>query len=222
MRRSRNVFWQCRASGVTMAPQATPSSASSAWAAGISLAFSAMSTWASTSAVSVAKALSTCAAARSWNWSKLPRSVLPSSAMLPFPGVARRLQQGGMTAECRLHPGRIEPLEDVADGRVRGGSAPGQTEHRVQPAAVDRDEGDDAAIRVAVGYDGQDGEQQHVGQRVELALRPARIRNLRQQVQQRRERGHGNLRPVAASRVRHPLPRKAPLRSAASFHTNSG
>ncbi len=31
---------------------------------------------------------------------------------------ARRLQQGGMTAEGRLHPGRIEPLEDVADGGV--------------------------------------------------------------------------------------------------------
>ena len=37
-------FWQCSASRATMAPQATPSSASSACAAGISLDFSAMST----------------------------------------------------------------------------------------------------------------------------------------------------------------------------------
>jgi len=47
------------------------------------------------------------------------------------------------------------------------------------------DEGDDAAIRVAAGHDGKNGEQQHVGQPVELALRPARIRDVRQHVLQR-------------------------------------
>ena len=52
-------FWQCRASSVTMVSRARPSSANSACAAGISLDFSAMSIWASTSAVSVANALST-------------------------------------------------------------------------------------------------------------------------------------------------------------------
>lgn len=52
-------FWQCSASSVTMAPSAIPSSASSACAAGISLDFSAISTCASTSEVSVAKAPST-------------------------------------------------------------------------------------------------------------------------------------------------------------------
>ena len=52
-------FWQCSASRVTMAPSAIPSSANSACAAGISLDFSAMSMCASTSAVSVANALST-------------------------------------------------------------------------------------------------------------------------------------------------------------------
>src|SRR5271165_5804601 len=58
-------FWQCSASSVTMAPSATPSSASNVCAAGISLDFSAMSTCASTRAVSVAKALSTWTAVRS-------------------------------------------------------------------------------------------------------------------------------------------------------------
>ena len=48
-------------------------------------------------------------------------------------------------------------------------------------------------IRVAPGHDGEDGKQQHVGQLVEFALRPARIGNLFQQVQQRRECSHGNL-----------------------------
>ena len=69
------------------------------------------------------------------------------------------LQQRGMAAEDRLHRGRIEPLEDVADGGVRGRAAPLQTEGGVQPAAVDIDEGDDAAIRVATGDDGENGEQ---------------------------------------------------------------
>ncbi len=104
-----------------MVPGARPSSASKACAAGISLDLSAMSgeplgsmsgeplgsmsgeplgsmsICASISAVSVANALSTCAAARSLNLSKpgeplgstLPRSVLPSRATLPCPGVVR-------------------------------------------------------------------------------------------------------------------------------------
>ncbi len=50
---------------------------------------------------------------------------------------------------------------------------------------MDGDERDDAAIRVAAGYDGKNGKQQHVGQLVELPLRPARIRDVRQHVQQR-------------------------------------
>ncbi len=109
-------------------------------------------------------------------------------------GLARRLQQAGMAAERSLHRGRIEALQDVADGGVGRRSAPLEAEDRVQPLAVHVDEGDDAAIRVAAADDGQDGEQQHVGQFVHLALRAARIGNLLQDVQQRRERGHGNLR----------------------------
>jgi len=68
---------------------------------------------------------------------------------------------------------------------VRGRSTPVQAKGRIQPAAMDADERDDAAIRVAAGDNGKDGEQQHVGQLVELPLRPARIRDVRQHVQQR-------------------------------------
>jgi len=108
---------------------------------------------------------------------------------------ARRLQQGGMTAEGRLHPGWVKPLENVADSGVRRRPLPCQTKRRVQLAPVDVDEGDTAAIRVAAGHDGEDGEQQHVGQLVELPLRPARIRDVRQHIQQRRKHSHGNLHP---------------------------
>ena len=168
-----------------MTPGVMPSSASRACAAGISLDLSAMSMCASTSAVSVANALSTWAAARSLNLSKLPRSILPSSAMLPCPGVARRLQQDSMAAENSLHLNWVEPLQDIADGDVSRRASPVQATGRVQPAAVDVDEGDDAAIRVAAAHDGEDGEQQHIRQPIELALRPARVRHVRQQVQQR-------------------------------------
>jgi len=50
---------------------------------------------------------------------------------------------------------------------------------------MDSDERDDAAIRVAAGDNGKDGEQQHMGQLVELPLRPARIRDVHQHIQQR-------------------------------------
>jgi hypothetical protein len=96
-----------------------------------------------------------------------------------------RLQQGGVAAEDRLHRGRIEPLQDVTDGSVRGRPTPLQREGGLQPLTMDVDESDDAAIRVAAGHDGEDGEQQHIRQLVELALRPARIRDVCQHIQQR-------------------------------------
>jgi len=75
---------------------------------------------------------------------------------------------------------------------------------------MDADEGDnvrrtssfDAAIRVAAGHDGKDGEQQHVGQLVELALRPARIKDVRQHVNNGENTATATSIPVAASRVR--------------------
>src|SRR6186713_3130966 len=99
-----------------------------------------------------------------------------------------------MAAKDRLHRGRIEPLEDVADCGVRGCAAPFQTEGRVQPVAMDVDEGDDAPRRIAAGHDGKYREEQHMWQLVELSLCPAWIGNLRQQAQKRRECSHGNLR----------------------------
>ena len=88
-----------------------------------------------------------------------------------------------MLAEDGLDVGWIKPLEDIADRGVRRRTAPFQTEGRVQPAAMDIDEGDDASIRVAAGHDGENGEQQHVGKLVFLPLSAARIGNSRQQAQ---------------------------------------
>ena len=70
---------------------------------------------------------------------------------------AHRLKPGGMLAEDRLDLRRIEPLEDVADRGMSRRAAPLQTERRVQPAAMDINERDNASIRVAPRHDGKDG-----------------------------------------------------------------
>jgi len=78
-------------------------------------------------------------------------------------GCARRLKQRGMATKTGLYRSRIEPLEDIADGRVRGRSSPCQTERGVQPATMNVDEGDDATGRIATRHDGKNRKQQHVG-----------------------------------------------------------
>jgi hypothetical protein len=99
-----------------------------------------------------------------------------------------------MLTEDHLDVGWIKSLEDVADRGVGRCPAPRQAECRVQPAAMHIDESNDASIRVAAGHDGENGEQQDVGKLVFLPLPAARIGNFRQQVQERCECGHGNLR----------------------------
>src|SRR5277367_5280207 len=107
-------------------------------------------------------------------------------------GCACRLKQRGMATKTGLYRSRIEPLEDIADGRVRGRSTPSKTERFVQPAMMNVDEGDDATRRIAAGHDGKNRKQQHMGQAVEFPLRPTRVGNLSQQVQQRSKYSHGN------------------------------
>ena len=88
-----------------------------------------------------------------------------------------------MLPEDHLDVGWIKPFEDIAYRGVRRRTAPLQAECRVQPAAMDIDEGDDPSIRVAAGHDGENGEQQDVGKLVFLPLSAARIGNSSQQVQ---------------------------------------
>src|SRR3954464_15317131 len=111
------------------------------------------------SAASPANALSTCAAARSSRWSKLPRSVLPSSAMTrraagaagPPRCSARRRgaappEMLGGAAEGGLQLGRVERVQEGAQ-RVDGRGAPeAGAEGGVEPLAVHADEQADAAV----------------------------------------------------------------------------
>lgn len=103
------------------------------------------------------------------------------------------MKLGGMAAEQRFHCSRIEALEDVANGGVRGSASPFQAEDGVELGALLIDEGGDDAIPVGSGHECEDGEQRDMRQLVQLALRPAWIGNVCQQLQQRQKRDHGNL-----------------------------
>jgi hypothetical protein len=119
-----------------------------------------------------------------------------------------------MAAEHRFQLDRIQPFEDVADGGVGGRTAPFQAEHGVQPVAMHVDEGDDAAIRVAAGHDGEDGKQQHMRKLVDLPLATTGIGNFSEQAQQRRECSHGNLRLGCRPRSQSFSDSRIPLPSA--------
>src|SRR5208283_4075584 len=80
-------FWQCSASSVNRQPF-SPSASISSGAVGISLLFSATITCASTILSAWRSADIICTALRSLKASKLPRSVLPSTAMAVSPSAA--------------------------------------------------------------------------------------------------------------------------------------
>lgn len=95
-------------------------------------------------------------------------------------GASRRIgclapQSGGVMAENLLDRRWVQALEDVADGGMGRRALPAQTEGRVQPTAMHRDERFDGPKGIAAGYHGEDREQQNVGQFIELSLGPARV-----------------------------------------------
>ena len=68
-------------------------------------------------------------------------------------------QSGGVQAENLLDGLRVEALEDVANGGMRGRTLPVQPEGGVQPAAVDRDECLDGSKGVPAGDYREDRKQ---------------------------------------------------------------
>ena len=55
-----------------------------------------------------------------------------------------------MATKTGFYRDRIEALENIADGGVRGRATPGETERGVQLATMNVDEGDDATRRLPV------------------------------------------------------------------------
>ena len=87
-------------------------------------------------------------------------------------------QISGVAAEYLLDGLRIEALQDIADRGMSGGTLPAQAEGGVQPAAMHLDEGLDRTEGIATGHHGEDGEQQDIGQLVDLAFGSTWVRDL--------------------------------------------
>ena len=103
------------------------------------------------------------------------------------------LQHGSVTAESGFQGSGVKLQQDVADGRVRRRTAPGQGEGRIQGLAVLIDEDGDVTIAIGACDDGEDGEQQNIAKLVTSALCPPGIGDVLQQGEQRGECSHGNL-----------------------------
>ncbi len=66
------------------------------------------------------------------------------------------MQQRRVATEGRLHRDRIKPLEDIADRGMGRSARPFQREAAAQRPAMGIDEGDDAAIGIAITHEGED------------------------------------------------------------------
>jgi len=104
----------------------------------------------------------------------------------------RAIQVGGVFAKGPFDLRRAEPMQDIADGRMRGRLLPIDSERLVQLFPVDLEVGAQATIRVGAAHNCEDGKQQHVLQLVELALGAARVGNCREQRKKVFERLQGD------------------------------
>src|SRR3954454_3181919 len=100
----------------------------------------------------------------------------------------------GVAAEGGLRLGRVERVEEGAQGVDGGGAAEAGAEGGVEPLAVRADEQADAAVGGGAGQDGKDAEQQQVGEAVAPALAAARVGDPVQGGEQAGERHHGGFR----------------------------
>src|SRR3954453_8587980 len=120
----------------------------------------------------------------------------------------------GVAAEGGLQLGRVERVEEGAQGVDGGGAAEAGAEGGVEPLAVRADEQADAAVGGGAGQDGKDAEQQQGSQGIAPALPAARVRDLLQGGEQAGERHHGGLRCGGRSVLNGPgaplLPRPHP------------
>ena len=100
----------------------------------------------------------------------------------------------GMVAEGGLDLGRVERVEEGAQGVDGGRATEAGTEDGVEPLAMHADEQADAAVGGRPGEDGQHREEQQGSEAVTLTLAAARIGDLFQGGEQAGERHHGGLR----------------------------
>jgi hypothetical protein len=96
----------------------------------------------------------------------------------------------GMVAEGGLDLGRVERVEEGAQGVDGGRATKAGTEGGVEPLAMHADEQADAAVGGRAGEDGQHREEQQGSEAVTLTLAAARVGDLFQSGEQPGERHH--------------------------------
>jgi len=82
----------------------------------------------------------------------------------------RAIQVGGVFAKGLFDLRRAEPMQDIADRRMRGRLLPIDPERLVQLFPVDLEVSAQATIRIGAANHGENGKQQDMSQLVELAL----------------------------------------------------
>ena len=129
----------------------------------------------------------------------------------------------GVAAEGGLQFGRVERVEEGAQGVDGGRATKAGTEDGVEPLAMHADEQADAAVGGGAGQHRQDAEQQQVGEAVAPALAAARVGDLLQGGEQAGERHHGSFRGEGStlnSSGAPPVPRPPPSPSQTAHGQN--
>ena len=110
--------------------------------------------------------------------------------------IGREIEEGGVFAKRLFDISGVEPLQNIADGRMRRRPFPLDLEGFIQRSQMRLEVGLDAAIRIGPAHDGKNGKQQYVRQLIELALRAARVGDCGEQREKRLQRLQGDLRSI--------------------------
>ena len=107
--------------------------------------------------------------------------------------IGRDIEEGGVFAKRLFDIGRIEPLQNIADGCMGRRSLPPDLEGSIQRSQMRLEVRLDAAIRIGPAHDGENGKQQYVRQPIKFALRAARVGDCGEQRQKRLQGLQGDL-----------------------------
>jgi len=91
--------------------------------------------------------------------------------------IGREIEVRAVFAKRPFDIGGVEPLQDIADGRMRRRPLPFDLERSIQRSSMRPEVCLDATILIGAAHDGENGKQQDVRQPIEFALGAPRIRD---------------------------------------------
>ena len=97
--------------------------------------------------------------------------------------IGREIEVRAVFTKHLFDIGGGEPLQNIANGRMRWSPLPVDPEGFIQRSPMHLEIRLDAAIRIGPAHDGENGKQQYVRQPIEFALRAARVRDCGRAVQ---------------------------------------